>query len=130
MLSSAWKPPVIIGWLSIQWQEVYSVHVINAVRSDALRGIYIRQAKNDSRDFCLLPAKARWREVSFHRFRTCFTQNGVHHFRRPSWQHPLFAGYLNFHLANFIAGLLKQIEVSCCLIMLQYGCRPPPAAWP
>ena len=40
-------------WLALYThlrQECYPVHVINAVQSDALRGMYIRQAKNDSRD--------------------------------------------------------------------------------
>src|SRR5699024_11520915 len=39
-------------WLALYTHlchEGYAVHVINAVQSDALRGMYIRQAKNDSR---------------------------------------------------------------------------------
>jgi transposase len=37
-----------------------AVHVINAVQSDALRGMYIRQAKNDSRDSFIIAEVIRF----------------------------------------------------------------------
>lgn len=50
-------------WLALYThlrQEGYTVHVINAVQSDALRGMYIRQAKNDSRDSFLIAEVIRF----------------------------------------------------------------------
>lgn len=50
-------------WLALYThlrQEGYSVHVINAVQSDALRGMYIRQAKNDSRDSFIIAEVIRF----------------------------------------------------------------------
>jgi len=65
-------------------KEGYRVHVINAVQSDALRGLYIRQAKTDSRDAFIIAEVIRFgryaetstspedlyalRELSRHRF--------------------------------------------------------------
>lgn len=50
-------------WLALYThlrQEGYSVHVINAVQSDALRGMYIRQTKNDSRDSFIIAEVIRF----------------------------------------------------------------------
>lgn len=50
-------------WLALYThlrQEGYPVHVINAVQSDALRGMYIRQAKNDSRDSFIIAEVIRF----------------------------------------------------------------------
>lgn len=50
-------------WLALYThlrQEGYTVHVINAVQSDALRGMYIRQAKNDSRDSFIIAEVIRF----------------------------------------------------------------------
>ena len=50
-------------WLALYTHlchEGYAVHVINAVQSDALRGMYIRQAKNDSRDSFIIAEVIRF----------------------------------------------------------------------
>lgn len=50
-------------WLALYthlWQQWYLVHVINAVQSDALRGMYIRQAKNDSWDSFIIAEVIRF----------------------------------------------------------------------
>ena len=50
-------------WLALYThlrREGYPVHVINAVQSDALRGMYIRQAKNDSRDSFIIAEVIRF----------------------------------------------------------------------
>lgn len=50
-------------WLALYThlrQQGYPVHVINAVQSDALRGMYIRQAKNDSRDSFIIAEVIRF----------------------------------------------------------------------
>ena len=40
--------------------EGYHIHVINAVQSDALRGLYIRQTKNDSKDAFIIAEVIRF----------------------------------------------------------------------
>lgn len=50
-------------WLALYThlrQVGYTVHVINAVQSDALRSMYIRQAKNDSRDSFIIAEVIRF----------------------------------------------------------------------
>jgi len=50
-------------WLALYThlrQAGYTVHVINAVQSDALRGMYIRQAKNDRRDSFIIAEVIRF----------------------------------------------------------------------
>lgn len=50
-------------WLALYThlrQAGYTVHVINSVQSDALRGMYIRQAKNDRRDSFIIAEVIRF----------------------------------------------------------------------
>lgn len=50
-------------WLALYThlrQAGYTIHVINAIQSDALRSMYIRQAKNDSRDSFIIAEVIRF----------------------------------------------------------------------
>jgi transposase len=50
-------------WLALYThlrKEGFSIHVINAIQSDALRGMYIRQQKNDSRDSFIIAEVIRF----------------------------------------------------------------------
>lgn len=50
-------------WLALYThlrQARYTIHVINAIQSDALRSMYIRQAKNDSRDSFIIAEVIRF----------------------------------------------------------------------
>lgn len=54
-------------WLNLYTKLVesgYSVHVINPVQSDALRGLYIRQTKNDAKDAFIIAELIRFGRYS------------------------------------------------------------------
>ena len=54
-------------WLNLYTKLVecgYSVHVINPVQSDALRGLYIRQTKNDAKDSFIIAELIRFGRYS------------------------------------------------------------------
>ena len=54
-------------WLNLYTKLIecgYSVHVINPVQSDALRGLYIRQTKNDAKDAFIIAELIRFGRYS------------------------------------------------------------------
>ena len=54
-------------WLNLYTRLIecgYSVHVINPVQSDALRGLYIRQTKNDAKDAFIIAELIRFGRYS------------------------------------------------------------------
>ena len=54
-------------WLNLYTRLIecgYTVHVINPVQSDALRGLYIRQTKNDAKDAFIIAELIRFGRYS------------------------------------------------------------------
>ena len=54
-------------WLNLYTRLIecgYNVHVINPVQSDALRGLYIRQTKNDAKDAFIIAELIRFGRYS------------------------------------------------------------------
>ena len=54
-------------WLALYCrlvQDGYTVHVFNPIQSDALRGMYIRQSKNDARDSFIIAEVIRFGKYS------------------------------------------------------------------